>query len=60
MSTKFSETEEFVQSTYYLSAGDGNAFMQLLYEVSSGADIPFQARNEFVKQEMDLRSAHLN
>jgi len=60
MSTKFSETEEFVVTTCYLSSGDGNAFMQMLYEASSLADLSFQARNEFLKQEMDLRSAHLN
>ena len=60
MITTYSLTADFLESLHYLTSYDSQEFVQYMIDIIDCDDAPFQVRNEFLKQELDRRSAHLN
>lgn len=60
MITTYSLTADFLASLHYLTSYDSQEFVQYMIDIIDCEDAPFQIRNEFLKQELDRRSAHLN
>jgi len=54
------DTVEFIEFNFYSTTTDGEAFLRLVLTAARMLNCSFEEENEFVKSEIEKRSAHLN